>query len=56
LLKQFGEDYKAQQKADLMAEVRTLQASEPRMSFDEAWDRAMAANPELRSGEEVPRE
>jgi hypothetical protein len=36
-----------------LADVKTLQAGEPRMSFDEAWNRAMAANAELRQVEEV---
>ena len=56
LLKQFGEDYKAERQGKLMAKVALLQKGTPEMSFDEAWGRTMAAHPELRQGEEVPRE
>jgi hypothetical protein len=47
LLEQFGKDYRASRQKELLADIKTLQAGEPRMSFDEAWNRSLPAYPSL---------
>ncbi len=49
LLEQFGKDYRESRQKELLADVALLQKGTPEMTFDKAWSRAMAANPELRS-------
>ena len=55
LLEQFGQDYRAEQQADLMGRVALLQKGTPDLRFDEAWSQTMIAHPELQGSEEVPR-
>jgi hypothetical protein len=56
LLEQFGKDYRESRQKELLADIALLQKGTPGMRFDEAWERAMAANPQLRQVEEIPRE
>ena len=47
LLEQFEKDYRESRTKELLADIKRLQADEPRMSFDEAWNRSLPAYPSL---------